>query len=106
MSNTVRRGIHRLVRILEDHLHVAAKILGRARIECRDVGEGTFVHLDLDGAAGGVIEPHQHSASRRLAAARFAHQPQALARSDFEVDSVDRVDEVRGGPEEALGHRI
>src|SRR5688572_1905549 len=65
--------IERGERILEDHLHLESGFLRPAV---------------ADVAAGGLEDPSDHTAERRLAAARLAHQPDHLAVLDDERDIV------------------
>ena len=52
-------------------------------------------------AGGGVEQPQQHAAERRLARARLADEPDGLAGLDREVDAVDRAHVADGAPQHA-----
>jgi len=78
--------IERGVGILEDDLHVAAQRAQRLAVEPRDLGA-----LEPDLAGTGLDQPQDAAAGRRLAAARFAHQPQCFAGSNVEADAIDGV---------------
>ena len=69
--------VQRVVRILEDHLRLAANRCQRLRREPRDL-----LALDLDPAAGRTDEHEHRSCGRRLARPALAHQPERLARPD------------------------
>ena len=99
-------GVHRLERILEDHLHVGPE--SPQVVFARDVGDVDHlaVVLKQDLAACDFKQLDEHSAGSGLAAARLADQPETLARIDLEVDVVNGVDEVLGAPEHALLNRI
>ncbi len=77
-------GVQRRVRVLEDHLEVAA---GFPHPSGGPVGD--VLAVEQDGAAGGFEQPGDQAARGRLAAAGLADQPQRLAGSDREVDAVD-----------------
>ena len=62
------------VRVLEDHLHLAAEAAQFAALDLRQVG--AFEHHVAGGRAG---ELEDGLAGRALAAAGFAHEPERLA---------------------------
>src|SRR6185437_1765093 len=74
------------VRVLEDHLHLAAKRSQRARPELRDVAA-----LEDDFALGRFVEPDDGAPERRLAAAGLAYEPEGLPLPYGERDVVDGV---------------
>jgi hypothetical protein len=78
--------VQRRVRVLEDHLRVAAELDQLLRL---DVGD--LLALELDRAAGRIEQAQQQAAGGRLAAARLAHQAERLAALDVEGDAVDGV---------------
>src|SRR5690606_12224745 len=67
-------GVERAVRVLEDHLDVAAE---RPHGPLRQVGDVTAV--EDDPAARGPEQPGDQAAGRGLAAPRLAHQAEGLA---------------------------
>src|SRR5258707_521451 len=73
----------RAVGILEDHLHLAAHLGQLRAAERRDVDA-----VDHDLAARDRHQLQDRLAERRLAATRFAHQPQRLADGKLEADAV------------------
>ena len=79
--------IEGLIRVLEDHLQ-SAQVLGPASPPER--GDGT--PLEGDRAGRQRLQAHGRPGQRRLAAARFAHQPDDLAARDAEVDPVQGPD--------------
>ena len=76
------------VRVLEDDLHPAPVRLQLRALERRDVPA-----VEVDRARRRLDEPQQQPPDRRLAAARFADEPQRLAARDLEADAVDRLDD-------------
>src|SRR5581483_1991656 len=76
--------VQRRVRILEDHHHLAPHRPHLRTVEVRDVAA-----LEDDLAAGRLEEPGDAARHRRLAAARFTHDTERLARLEREVDAVD-----------------
>ena len=78
--------VQRGVRVLEDHLHLAAE---EAQLVALDAAEVAAVEEHLAG--GGPVELEDGAAGRRLAAAAFADQAQRLAAADEEGDAVDRL---------------
>ncbi len=87
MAPTVCRGFSDAVRVLEDHLHVAAERAQSALLQVRDV-----VALEGDLPAGRLDQPGDQAAGGGLAAARLAHQAQRLALAHVEADAVDGLD--------------
>ena len=77
--------VQRGVGILEDDLHVAAQVAQRAAGQATHVAAG-----EADRALGGLDQAQYQAAGRRLAAARFPHQRQRLARRHVEGKAVDR----------------
>src|SRR5438132_1585464 len=76
--------VERRERILEDHLHPAAKRAQRALGEVRDV-----LAVEDDPAAGRLVEAQDRAADRRLAAAGLPDQTERLAALDRQADAVD-----------------
>jgi hypothetical protein len=76
------------VRVLEDHLHAAARATQCARIVGRSLACDRHAVV-LDRAARGRIEPDDEARHRGLAASRFADESDRLAFPDREVDAVD-----------------
>ena len=62
----------------------------RSRIAVSSLGPAPAEDLDLAG--GRAVEPFEDLDRRRLARAVGSEQAEALARGDFQVDPVDRVD--------------
>ena len=83
-------GVQRRLRVLEDHLHLAAD-----RLHLPAAGLGDVVAVEADRARGRRQQPHQHADQRRLAAPGLADDPERLAGVEVEGDVVDGVD-VRG----------
>src|SRR5262249_42181155 len=77
--------VQRRVRVLEDHLDVPPE---RPHLAWPQVGD--VVAVENDPPSGGLKEAGQQTAGGRLAASRFAHQPERLALADAEVNAVDR----------------
>ncbi len=75
--------VERGVRVLEDHLHVAAHLAHVARVQLRQV-----LALELHLAGGRLVELQDGAARRALAAAGFADQSERLALLDGEGDTV------------------
>ena len=78
--------VERGVRVLEDHLHRARHLHAIGRRVA-----GDLLAADMDAAFGRQQQAHDGECERGLAAARFAHQPQALAGLHVERDTVDRL---------------
>ena len=75
------------IRILEDHLQLAAqRLVAPAGRECGDVRA-----VVTDRARREAIEAHDQTRHRRFAAARFADEAERLAAPDVEAHVVDRV---------------
>ena len=99
LADDVADGLPRVqrgVRILEDDLDVATQLAHR----------GTLLGVDVDSvegqlAAGRLLQPHQHPAEGRLAAAGLAHDAQGLALVELEGDPVDRLDMADRAPQHA-----
>ncbi len=87
----VQRGI----RVLEDHLHLAAQ-LGVAAV----LGGGEFKAFQGDIASRGVYQPAEAPGQRRLPAARLADEPEHLAPPHLEGDAGHRLN---GGPRRLVG---
>ena len=62
---------------------------------CRDGGE--VIAVEDDAALARVEQAREHAHERGLAAARLAHQTEALARADLEGHVVDGV-QLRAAP--------
>src|SRR5215207_10121417 len=97
LGNLLADGHHRIERrhrLLEDHRDLVAA--HAPHLLFADLEEIAPAQLDRtrDDAARRIgDEPHQRQRRHALAAARFAHDCQGLARSDVEVDAVDRLDD-------------
>ena len=96
--------VHRLVRVLEDHLRPAAVLLDLLALHQGDVALVLAV-AEPDAAAGRLVQLHEHPARRRLAAPGLPDQAEALAGRDLEADAVDGVDEVGRRAEEPARDR-
>jgi hypothetical protein len=96
--------VHRLVRVLEDHLRPTAVLLDLLALHEGDVALVLAV-AEPDAAAGRLVQLHEHPARRRLAAPGLPDQSEALAGRDLEADAVDGVDEVRRRAEEPTRDR-
>ena len=92
--------IERRVRVLEDDLHLAAHLAHRRRVQRQQLAP-----LEGDAAAGRLDEPDKAAPERRLAATRFADQPNRLAVVNVETDAVDRLDLFAPVPEHPGPHR-
>src|SRR3989442_6203601 len=66
---------------------------------------GEVAAVEGDRTGGWPDDPQDGSADGRLAAARFADQPERLARVDVEGHVVDGVDVADGPPQDAAAHR-
>ena len=88
----IHARIERGIGILKHHLHMAAQafdvgVRQRGYVHPRAVG-----HLKPDGAARGVVRPHDDAARGRLAAAAFADEAQGFAGANIEADPVHGLD--------------
>ena len=83
--------VERRVRVLEDHLHVAAHRAQLALRQPRDVGA-----VERDRAGARLEQAQDRAAERRLAAARFADEAERLAAPDLEIDLRYRAHRVAG----------
>jgi hypothetical protein len=80
--------VQRRVWVLKDDLHVAPRLPHLAR------GQREHLAAAESHVAGGRLdEPKHASPRRRLAASRFAHQPERFAFNDAEAHVVDRPDD-------------
>src|SRR5258708_22490636 len=79
-------GVQRRVRVLEDHLHVAADRPERAPGEPRDV-----LAVEDDRSAGQLLQPDDATAEGGFAAAGLADQAERLPGPDLDADVVDGV---------------
>ena len=82
-ANGVAR-VQGVVRILEDHLRLAADRQQRPRREVRDL-----LAVDLDRAAGRTDQHQDRPGRGRLARPALADEPKGLARVERQVDAVD-----------------
>ncbi len=89
--------VQRGVRVLEDHLYVAAQ---RPHLPGAEVGDVPALELDLP--LGRFQQPRDQPAHRRLAAARLAHHAEGLPRAYVEVEAVDGLDRADLALEDAL----
>ena len=78
--------VQRRIRVLEDHLHVAADGPKVVALHPRDVPA-----VEPDGAVRRVVQAHGHAGERALAAPGLADEPDGFAGIDVEVDAVDGV---------------
>ena len=94
-------GVERGVRVLEDDLDVAAQLAHRAALLGVDVDpvEGQL-------AGGRLLQPHQHPAQSRLAAAGLADDAERLALVELEGDAVDGLDVADRAPQHARLDRV
>ncbi len=76
--------VQRRERILEDHLHPAPQ---RSQLALAQRGDIATVEHDPPGRR--LVEPEDRPTDGRLAAARFAHEPEGLAAADRQRDVVD-----------------
>ncbi len=93
LAADLHRRVERAHRVLGDQRDRAAPV--RLHLALGQVGEFDAVQDDrpaLDVAVVGQ-QPHDRQPGRGLAAARLAHQPDALARLDAQREVVDRGDE-------------
>src|SRR3954454_20816763 len=74
-------------RVLEHHLNFATHMLQFPFGQHRNV-----LSFKNDIAGSGFVEAYQHSPESRFPASALANQPQGLARSDGQVDSIDGLD--------------
>ena len=84
-------GVKRGIRILEDHLHLAAHAAQLLALDVRQFQIFAFVSEE-DPTGSRPVELENGSASRGLAAAALAHQPQGLAPADEEINAIHRLD--------------
>ena len=93
--------IERAVGILEDHLQSPTRCP-----HLRRTGGGEVPALEHNAASGGGQELQDGPRQRRLAAARFADQPQHLAAPHGKADAIDRLHGARlSFEDEAAVHR-
>ena len=93
--------VQRGVRVLEDDLDVAPKLPHRRALLGVDVDA-----VEGELARGRLLQPHQHPAEGRLAAARLAHDAERLALVQVEGDAVQRLDVSHGAPQYAGLDRV
>src|SRR5579871_1582223 len=79
--------VERGLRVLEDHLHLAADGL-----ELRPARFGDVLAAEAYGAIRRLDQPHQGADESRLPAARFADDAERLAWTQLERDVVDGMD--------------
>src|SRR4029079_19413941 len=92
--------IQRRVGILENDLHLAADRAQRLRVQAGDV-----LAVEPDLARSRLDQPQDATARGRLAATRFAYEPERLAGLDLEAHSVDGVHPVDRAREQAAPDR-
>ena len=92
--------VQRRVRVLEDHLHIAALAAQLARARRRQ-----FHAHELDRAGRRLVELEDGPSDRRLAAAGLADQAERLATADAERHVVDRSHPADPALEDPLAHR-
>ena len=93
--------VERGVGVLEDDLDVPS--------QATHVRPRLLEHVDaveLDGALGRLLEPHEESPERGLATPRLADDTERLAATQLEVDAVDRADVPDGTPQDAALDRV
>ena len=76
--------VERRLRILEDHLHLLAD-----RLQAPSAALGDVLAAEADRSRGRLDEPHQDADQRRLAATRFADDPERLALAQRKRHIVD-----------------
>ena len=80
-------GVQGRERVLEDHVHLAARPAQRGTARSGDV-----LAVEDDPAAVGVDQTEHQTSQRRLSRTGLAHQSERLARGDLQVDVDDGVD--------------
>src|SRR5262245_15030124 len=93
--------VERRIRILKDDLHVAARLAHSARGKLQDV-----LAAEADLAAGRFDEPQHAPSRRRLAAARFADEPERLTLFDPEAHVVDGRDSSSLPEQTCVAHEV
>ena len=91
--------VQRRVRVLEDHLHLAPVRAQPPPRQRRDVAAA-----EVHRARRRLVQPHEQTAERRLAAAGLADDAERLAAPNLERDAVDRVDDVAAAAERRAAH--
>ncbi len=95
-------GVEGRVRVLEDHLDVAAD-----RLEGPAGQPGDVLALEQDGAGRRALQAAEQLRDRRLAAARLPDDAEGLAPAEGEVDAVDGLHRADLLPEQdALGEGV
>jgi len=79
-----RPRIERALRILENHLHLAAEIEPTRAIEAAHIRA-----VEIQPARVGFEEPHQATRERGLAATRFTDDAERLTAMDLQADTLD-----------------
>ena len=92
--------IERCVRILKDHLHLAAHLAHR-----RSSQGGQILPLEGDGAARRHDQPDEAASQAGLAATRLANQSHRLAVLHIEAYAIDRLDVLVRAPQQAGRNR-
>ena len=75
------------IRVLEDHLHVAALLAELFTLERRQLDA-----VEADGPGGDRQEPQDRLADGALAASTLTDEPERCTVGDVEIDAVDRAD--------------
>ena len=76
------------IRILENHLHAAARAPQRRRIRRRAFA-GDNVSAVANDAARGCMESDDQPRDRRFAATRFADEPERFTAVERKIDAID-----------------
>jgi hypothetical protein len=92
--------IQRGVRILKDHLHLAAHLA-----HLRSGESGQLPAFEGDSAAGRLDQPNEAASQAGLAAARLADQSDRLSLLHIEAHAVNRPDVLSRAPQQPGRHR-
>ena len=98
-------GVQGGVRVLEDHLHVAARLHDLAALEPSQVDHLSVAAPEQDAARGRVESAQYQAPGGGLAAAALPDQPQGVARVEAEADAVDPPDRSRDPAQQPPPHR-
>ena len=77
-------AIERVVRVLEDDLHIAAELSQLALLQRKHVPR-----IKTDRPRRAVQESQEESCHRRLPGTRFPYKPERFSSSDLEGDTID-----------------
>ena len=73
----------------------------RSGLSCARADRGDVAAVEVDRAAGRLVEPGDQATGRRLAAAGLAHQAERAALRHLEGDAVDGLHVADGAPDDA-----